>query len=165
MKTAVVTGACTNTGVDIVNKFLSEGVRVVFTGRSPEKVAAALQRYRKNYPGADVLGYALNSVTEDAAVDEKGVDDFFSFLDNEKITADILVLNAADQGLGMKIFENPLSDFINVINTNMIWNYLIVELSAKRMINEGGGNIIFINSIFVPCASNFNKTSSIWNKT
>ena len=40
-KYALVTGACINTGVAIVEKFLSEGVGVVFTGRNAEKVAAA----------------------------------------------------------------------------------------------------------------------------
>ena len=40
-KTALITGACINTGVAIVEKFASEGWDVVFTGRSPEKVRAA----------------------------------------------------------------------------------------------------------------------------
>ena len=42
--------------------------------------------------------------------------------------------------------ENPLSDFMKVINTNMAWNYCLSEYAAKRMKEQGGGNIIFINS-------------------
>lgn len=35
-KTALVTGACINTGVAIVEKFASEGYNVIFTGRNAE---------------------------------------------------------------------------------------------------------------------------------
>ena len=47
MKTALITGACINTGVDIVEKFASEGWNVVFTGRSIEKVHAAEKAYKE----------------------------------------------------------------------------------------------------------------------
>lgn len=40
-KTVLITGACVNTGVDIVEKFASEGWDIVFTGRSKEKVITA----------------------------------------------------------------------------------------------------------------------------
>jgi NAD(P)-dependent dehydrogenase (short-subunit alcohol dehydrogenase family) len=46
----------------------------------------------------------------------------------------------------MKIFENPLTDFMRVINTNVCWNYFIVETAARRMKEHGGGNIVFVNS-------------------
>lgn len=41
MNTVLITGACINTGVAIVEKFASEGWNVVFTGRNPEKVRVA----------------------------------------------------------------------------------------------------------------------------
>jgi NAD(P)-dependent dehydrogenase (short-subunit alcohol dehydrogenase family) len=70
----------------------------------------------------------------------------FQRLDEMGVFIETLVLNAADQGLGMEIFKNPLTDFMRVINTNMVWNYCLLEHAAKRMVNNGGGNIIFINS-------------------
>ena len=39
MKAVLITGACINTGVAIVEKFASEGYTVVFTGRSIETIA------------------------------------------------------------------------------------------------------------------------------
>ena len=57
MKTVLVTGACINTGVAIVEKFAAEGYTVLFTGRSPEKVAAAEAAYRAQFPGATVIGF------------------------------------------------------------------------------------------------------------
>ena len=35
-KTVLITGACINTGVAVVERFLNEGWRVVFTGRKIE---------------------------------------------------------------------------------------------------------------------------------
>ena len=46
-KTVLITGACINTGVDIVNKFAENGYTVIFTGRSPEKVETALKSYKE----------------------------------------------------------------------------------------------------------------------
>ena len=46
-KTALVTGACINTGVAIVEKFASEGWNVVFTGRNVETVHAKEKEYRE----------------------------------------------------------------------------------------------------------------------
>lgn len=146
MKTVLVTGACINTGVDIAEKFADEGWRVVFTGRTKEKVDEAAQRYRAAYPAVEILGYPLASLTTEGAVDEAGMDRLFAELDEKEIYVDCLVLNAADQGLGMKILENPLEDFMRVLNTNVVWNYALVERAAARMKKGGGGSIVFVNS-------------------
>ncbi len=146
MKYALVTGACINTGVAIVERFLAEGWGVVFTGRSTEKVQVAEKAYREKYPEGKVLGYAIDSLLDPQTVDEAAVEALFAELDKKGIFIETLVLNAADQGLGIEIFENPLTDFMRVINTNMTWNYCLSEHAAKRMIPQGGGNIIFLNS-------------------
>ncbi len=146
MKTVLITGACINTGVAIVEKFASEGWNVVFTGRSSEKVHAAERTYKAKFPGVNITGYHMDSLTDERTVDEKSVEDMFCDLDSKGIFIETLVLNAADQGLGITALENPLTDFMRVINTNMVWNYCLSEHAAKRMIKNGGGNIIFINS-------------------
>lgn len=146
MKTALITGACKNTGTAIVDKFLKEGYRVIFTGRDPERTSAAEKEYKNKFPGADVTGITVVSLESDTEVNQQGIVDLFDLLDNKGIFVDTVVLNAADQGLGMKIFESPLTDFTRVINTNLVWNYCICVHAAKRMKENGGGSIIFINS-------------------
>lgn len=145
-KTAFVTGACINTGVAIVEKFASEGYDVIFTGRNQASVSTAQQTYRSKFPNVSITGFVLNSLKEDGAVDEQGVLNLMDLLDQQKLSIDVLVLNAADQGLNMKIFKNPLEDFQRVINTNVIWNFCLCQAVADRMRNNGGGSIIFINS-------------------
>lgn len=145
-KTVLVTGACINTGVDIVEKFAVEGYDVVFTGRNIEKVHLAQKQYEQKFPDTNFVGYHIDSLINETTIDEKAAEDMFLDLDSKGIFVETLVLNAADQGLDMKIFENPLSDFLKVMNTNVAWNFCLCEHAAKRMKDNGGGNIIFVNS-------------------
>lgn len=146
MKTVLITGACINTGVAIVEKFASEGYTVIFTGRNCEKVHAAEKEYREKFPEVTIIGYHIDSLLDERTVDEESVEKMFAYLDEQGIVVDALVLNAADQGLGMEIFENPLTDFMKVMNTNVTWNFYLSECAAKRMKENGGGSITFINS-------------------
>ena len=145
-KTALITGACINTGVAIVEKFASEGYNVIFTGRNAEKVHAKEAEYRAKFPGVQIIGYHIDSLLDERTVDEKSVEEMFADIDAKGFFVEALVLNAADQGLGQKIFENPLTDMMKVINTNVVWNYCLSEHAAKRMKEQGGGNIVFVNS-------------------
>ena len=145
-KTVLITGACINTGVAIVEKFARENWNVIFTGRSVEKVRQAEQRYREKYQNVQIDGYAINALLDERTVDEASVEKMFADIDSRGLFVETLVLNAADQGLGQKIFENPLTDLMKVINTNVVWNYCLSEHAAKRMKEQGGGNIIFVNS-------------------
>ena len=145
-KTALITGACINTGVDIVKKFASEGYNVIFTGRNMEKVHAKEREYKERFPCVEIVGYHMDSLLDERTVDEQAVENMFADLDSKGYFVETVVLNAADQGLGIKIFENPLTDFQKVINTNVTWNYCIIEHAAERMIKQGGGNIVLVNS-------------------
>ena len=147
MKRAVlVTGACINTGVAIVERFLEEKRTVVFTGRNPERVRSAEQAYKEKFPEGEVYGYAIDSLFDERTVDEASIKALFSELDERDILVDTLILNAADQGLGMKLFESPITDFMRVYNTNVVWNFCMSEQAALRMKENGGGSITFINS-------------------
>lgn len=146
MKTVLITGACVNTGVAIVEKFATEGYDIVFTGRDKEKVSVAEKEYQSKFKNVKIIGYVIDSLLNETTIDEKAVEQMFLELDSKGIFVETLVLNAADQGLGIKIFENPITDFMKVINTNVVWNYCLCEHASKRMIKNGGGNIVFINS-------------------
>jgi len=145
-KTVLVTGACINTGVAIVEKFAKEGYNVIFTGRKAEKVIEKEREYRAKFPSVEIVGYTIDSLIDDRTVDEASVEKMFSDIDSRGLFVETLVLNAADQGLGQKIFENPITDLMKVINTNVVWNYCLSEHAARRMKEQGGGNIVFINS-------------------
>ena len=148
MKTEIVliTGACINTGVAIVEQFAKEGKNVVFTGRKESEVRRAEAEYREKYPSVRIEGYTIDSLLDERTVNEAAVDEMFQYLDQRELIPTVLVLNAADQGLQMEIFESPLTDFQRVINTNMTWNFCLSEHAAVRMKENGGGSIVFVNS-------------------
>ena len=146
MKATMITGACINTGVAMVEKFASEGKNVVFTGRSIEKVKACEAQYRAKFPDVVIEGFALDSLDADGNVDEASVKALFATFDEKGIFIETLVLNAADQGLGMEIFKSSINDFMRVYKTNVVWNFCLVENAALRMKEQGGGSVVFINS-------------------
>ena len=77
-KTVLITGACINTGVAIVEKFASEGYHVIFTGRNAEKVHVAEKGYREKFPAVEIIGYHMDSLLDDRTVDEESVEKMFS---------------------------------------------------------------------------------------
>lgn len=145
-KTVLITGACINTGVAIVERFAAEGYNVIFTGRKLEKVKEKEREYKQKFTNVEILGYHLDSLLDERTVDEASAEKMFADIDSRGLFVETLVLNAADQGLGQKIFDNPITDLMKVINTNVVWNYCLSEHAAKRMKENGGGNIVFINS-------------------
>ena len=119
---------------------------MLFLWPDATRVADAEKAYLKKFPEAFVFGYTIDALTDEKNVNEGMVDALFSLLDEKEILIECLVLNAADKGLGMKIFENSLTDFMRVLNTNVTWNFALCERAALRMKESGGGSIIFINS-------------------
>ena len=85
MRAVLVTGACINTGVAIVEKFAKEGQNVVFTGRNIEKVRLAERNYREKFPDVEIKGFAIDSLIDERTIDEKAVKDLFSELDEKGI--------------------------------------------------------------------------------
>ncbi len=144
-KAVLITGACINTGVAIVEEFARNGHSIVFTGRNSDAVKECEARYRASFPDVEIIGCSLEALT-DGAVNESGVRALFEELDTRGIFISDVILNAADQGLSMQIFESPITDFLRVMNTNVTWNYCIVENAARRMKEKGGGSVVFINS-------------------
>ena len=146
MKTAFITGATVNTGYGIADKFLSEGWRVVITSRAQNQLDGAIASLSEKYGAENISGYALNAVRADNTIDEELLDTVFADMDEKGIFIDCLVLNAANLGIKQRIFENPLSDFMNVINTNVVLNYALIERAARRMKEKKDGSIVFVNS-------------------
>ena len=65
----LITGACINTGVAIVEKFAKNGWNVVFTGRKPEMVRAKEKEYKIQFPDAQIIGYHIDSLINETTVD------------------------------------------------------------------------------------------------
>lgn len=143
-KNVLVTGACKNTGVDIVRKFASNSWNVIFTGRADEDVNSKQKEYEKEFPNSKFLGINLEAL-ENNQVNEKGTIELINSISKEFSKLDAIVLNAADLGIDSDIHKDDIDGFMRVMNTNVAWNYLIIEKGIKLFPKEGG-SIVFINS-------------------
>ena len=138
-KTMLVTGAADGTGFAIAARFAKEGWRVLVTSRDVRRAQAAAERIMQQY-GTPAFGYALDGV------DVQQVAALFEQLDRQDLCPDTVVLNAANLGIGMDPLTVSAEDFMAVLQTNVGWNFAIVQQAARRMKQAGGGAVVFINS-------------------
>ncbi len=137
-KSVFITGATVNTGLGIAEKFAVEGYNLFLgsrNGENAERVAKALSRKH----GVAAKGYGMK------VFDEENAELIFKDIKSLGYLIDCLVLNAANLGIGQNFFEVSAEDFMNVINTNIGWNFMIARQAALQM-RKTGGTIVFVNS-------------------
>ena len=139
-KCVLITGACKNSGLGIAEKYCQEKYTVYLTGRdkaaSEETAKALSDKY-------GVRAYGLQLCPD---YTEEQVDNVFKKIDENGDRLGVLVLNAANIGLGQEFYTVAMDDFKSVFETNVFWNFLIVRCAAKRMKKNGGGSIVFVTS-------------------
>ncbi len=139
MKSVFVTGATNGTGFAIASRFAKEGYNVFIGSREEARAAEAAKQIEEKY-GVKAVGIGMK------VYDEEDVKRCFGILDANGATPDTLVLNAANLGIGQDTLTVPMEDFMNVIHTNMGWNFMLARQAALRMKEAGGGAIVFITS-------------------
>jgi len=144
-QSVLITGATTGTGFAIGEKFAAAGYGVVITSRDTARAEAAAEGICRKY-GVFAKGYALDIRDEDR------IRKIFADLDAKGCFVRTVVLNSADLGfgtdpaVGMDFFTVSVEEFRRVLETNMVWNFMIVRQAALRMKEQGGGAIVFISS-------------------
>jgi 3-oxoacyl-[acyl-carrier protein] reductase len=135
-KVAVVTGGTRGIGRAVVERFLAEGFRVAFTGRSQGSVEAAQVAFSSH-----TVGKACD-VSQPEAVKE-----FFSSAVEAMGRIDVLVNNAGITRDGLLLRMKP-EQWDEVLNTNLKGAYLCCQAAARLMMkNPEGGRIINISSV------------------
>ena len=132
MKQAIVTGAGGGLGFSIC-KSLSE---------NNFSVAAV----DLNLTDSEKTSDKLNNTKPYAADvrDEESINSLYEKIDN---TPDLIVNNAGIARFG-KLFDQKLSDFQDVVQTNLIGSFIVATEGAKRMVKEDKkGSIINITSV------------------
>lgn len=137
-KAVLITGASKGTGFAIADKFAKEGYAVFITSRDKPSAEKAAETIKNNY-GTYALGLKLDSDSE------ADIDIAFDEIQKSGFYPESLILNAADLGLNMPVLTTDITDWLRVINTNLGWNFLIVQKVA-RIMTAKGGSIVFIGS-------------------
>jgi len=138
-KVAIVTGASSDIGLAIVKKFVEEGAQVVMIGRNLDalkKAALSLGNNTKQTVAlpCDITNEGQVIQTIDQVYDHYG-----------KI--DILVNNAGTINDPKHFHEMSDSDWMSLIDTNMIGTFRITRGVLSKMLEKKSGSIINIGSI------------------
>ena len=147
-KVVLVTGGNRNTGLWIVKKFVDEGARVVMCGSSAASTAAGVEKLK---------GLGVEKVIARACDvgDRAQVAALMDTVEREAGTLDILVNNAADQGLGLGgPLEMDPDAILKVMGTNVRGGFQVTQAACnrffmKRPYEVGGpyrGTVVFLSS-------------------
>ena len=138
-KVALVTGGSRGIGKAIALTFADAGADVAISSRKQaalDEVAAEIHA-----KGRRALAVAAHN---------RGGDDLRQLI--EKVKAefgriDILVNNAATNPVMSTLVDTDEKVFDTIMNTNLKGYFLLSQMAAKMMIEQGGGNILNISSI------------------
>ncbi|MEH6638646.1 MAG: SDR family oxidoreductase [Porticoccaceae bacterium] len=140
---ATVTGATSGIGEATARKFIAAGFGVVGTGRNAKKLAEMEKQ----------LGSAFCGVAGDAADDSVLEQLFTSALDRFGKAIDIVVVNAG-RGLGGSVKDADLTEFEEVLKTNVSAALALLQKAAQKMLDpqqktypKSAADIVVIGSV------------------
>lgn len=137
-KIAVVTGASSDIGADISERFINEGATVIMLGRN----IASLERARSAIKKRDSAVSMSCDITDESQVVstiEQIVDKYGKI--------DILVNNAAKINDAVHFHEMKNSDIVELIDTNITGTFNITKSVIAKMLDVKSGCIINVGSI------------------
>ena len=147
-KVVLVTGGNRNTGLDIVEKFVREGAKVFMCGSSAESTAKGVEALKAR--GVDGVVSQSCDISDAAQVAA-----LFDTIEREAGRLDILVNNAANQGLGHGgPLEMKPEMFYDVFKTNVFGGFQVTQAACNRFFMKknyevGGpyrGTVVFLSS-------------------
>ena len=141
-KIVLVTGGSRNTGLSIVQKFAEEGAaKVYMCGSTPEstgKGAAILE----SWGCRNIRGIPCD-VSDPAQVQH-----LFEVIEQESGRLDILVNNAAHQGIGKPFTEMPPAYLMEVLGVNVRGGFQVTQQAVNRFFlkQPERGTVVFLSS-------------------
>jgi 3-oxoacyl-[acyl-carrier protein] reductase len=150
-KNAVITGATSGIGAEILKLFTQLGAKCVASGTNEQKLAEISQAY------SNVLTKKCN-IKNSTEITEL-LDEATKYLGN----IDILICNAGitKDGLLMQMKEESWDD---VIDTNLKSSFLLAKGVIRQMLKQKSGRIIFISSV-VGFTGNPGQTNYVASKS
>lgn len=137
---ALITGGTSGIGFSIAEAFLNSGASVIITGRSQERIDAALAKF----PKGKLFGIVLDNTKVDSF--EGKFAEMVEIVKAEGIPIiDILVNNAGVNGKGM---PNATEDeYDKILDTNLKGTFFLSQMFGKYFVRNGiKGNILNIAS-------------------
>jgi len=133
-KRVLVTGGASGIGLSTVNRFLTEGSRVIIMDQDND----AIQRRLKDLPSLSGVIIADVSNDEDVKRAFVKVDEIFGGLD--------ILINNAGISIRNNFMDISAEQFRKVVNVNLNGMFYVAQQSAKRMLAGYGGVILNMGS-------------------
>ena len=141
-KVVLVTGGSRNTGLDLVEKFAREGAKVFTCGSTEASTAAgAAALAARGVAGVTSIACDISDLAQVRAL--------FDAVEREAGRLDILVNNAANQGLGHGgPLEMDPARFHEVLNVNVVGGFQVTQQACNRffMKQASRGVVVFLSS-------------------
>ncbi len=140
-KIVLVTGGSRNTGLFIVKKFADEGAFVYMCGSSEEPTAQGAQTLQ-SWGVTNFRSIPCN------VADTAQVTHLFDVIARESGRLDVLVNNAAHQGIGKACDTMTPEDMMEVLNVNVKGGFQVTQQAVKRFfLNQPErGTVVFLSS-------------------
>ena len=147
-KVVLVTGGNRNTGLWLVKKFVDEGAKVFMCGSTAASTATGVEKLK----GLKVEGVVAQACD---VGDKAQVNALMDLIEKEAGRLDILVNNAADQGIGLGgPLEMDPDAILKVMGTNVRGGFQVTQAAANRFFMKkpyevGGpyrGAVVFLSS-------------------
>lgn len=147
-KVVLVTGGNRNTGLDLVEKFLREGAKVYMCGSSEASTAAGVEKLQAR----GLTGFVAQACDVGNRAE---VDALMDLIEKGDGRLDILINNAADQGLGHGgPLEMDPDMILKVMGTNVRGGFQVTQAVCNRFFMKkpyevGGahrGAVVFLSS-------------------
>ena len=158
-KVVLVTGGNRNTGLSLVKKFADEGAKVFTCARNEKSAADGIKSFAEMgvnaalEPIANGVRMIICNITR---ADE--VDAMFDIIEREAGRLDVLVNNAANQGLGHGgPLEMDPAKFNEVFSVNVVGGFQVTQQACRRFFlseeqvkgkgeGEDKGVVVFLSS-------------------
>ena len=141
-KVVLVTGGNRNTGLDLVERFAREGAKVFMCGSSAASTAKGADALKAR--GLEGIVAQPCDISNPAQVTA-----LFDTIARESGRLDILVNNAANQGIGHGgPLEMEADRFWDVLKTNVVGGFRVTQMACNRffMKQESRGVVVFLSS-------------------
>ena len=136
-RTALVTGATGGIGIETARALASVGARVVVTGRTDEKRAAALATIRDQVPDADVVAVGLELASLADVRRAAGE------VESEVDRLDLLIANA---GIMATPFGRTADGHEQQFGTNHLGHFLLVSLLTPMLLDATPSRAVILTS-------------------
>ena len=138
-KNAIIYGAGGGIGSGVARTFAREGANVFLAGRTREKLEAVAADIRAEGGSAEVV--------ELDALDEQAVDEHTQAVASRAGSIDVS-FNLISRGdvQGIPLIEMSTADLTCAVVTGLTANFITARAAARRMVTQGSGVILHLNS-------------------